>query len=212
MLVKEKKKQIGKEKLSNDLNVSKRVIELWESRQSRPDVDRLPHLASYFGVTVDFLVGRSDTLGSSMEINEIAEKTGLPINAVQRLVNITQGNPGFPHATPMLLGFLICDDDARYCLRRLMKYANAEFDSMAAWNTLVKELMQSEINEENSKLLELTQKDLDPEVIKSLCLYEISMQIKTLADKWTVEYQKSIELWEPSTTIEKGSDIYGNDN
>ena len=57
-LVKRKKKVVGKEKLCTDLSVSKRVVELWEARQSRPDIDRLSSLADYFGVTVDYLVGR----------------------------------------------------------------------------------------------------------------------------------------------------------
>lgn len=84
-LVKARKNEIGKEQLANDLDVSKRIIELWEAQQSRPDIERLKDLAEYFGVTVDYLVGKSDNITPTLEDEIAIERYGLSSMALNEL-------------------------------------------------------------------------------------------------------------------------------
>lgn len=93
-LLKEKGDKIGKgykNKISKELGVSRRIIELWEGRQARPAIDRLPDLAEYFDVTVDYLVGRTDTRAKDIEMTRIRDITGLSEKAIECLTryNIT---------------------------------------------------------------------------------------------------------------------------
>ena len=84
-LIKQKRKDVSKAKICEDLNITKRTLELWEIRQSRPDIDRLCTLADYFGVTVDYLVGRSDTKAPTLDEAAILEKYGLSIPGLNNL-------------------------------------------------------------------------------------------------------------------------------
>lgn len=87
-LLKTRKNEIGTGQLAKDLGVTRRVIELWVSKQSRPDIERLSPIADYFGVTVDYLVGRSNVPAPTLELAEISELTGLSIDVVKNLHNL----------------------------------------------------------------------------------------------------------------------------
>lgn len=50
-----KNKNITQEKLAEILNVSTQAISKWENKQSLPDVELLPVIARYFGITMDEL-------------------------------------------------------------------------------------------------------------------------------------------------------------
>lgn len=85
MLVKNRNEAIGKNKLAEELKVTKRTIELWEAQQSRPDIDRLKELADYFEVTVDYLVGKSDSVTPTLEDEIATEIYGLSVNSIKQL-------------------------------------------------------------------------------------------------------------------------------
>lgn len=84
-LITTRRKEIGTERLAEDLGVTKRTIELWAGRESRPDIERLTTIADYFGVTVDYLVGRAKVPAPTLELAEISEITGLSVEAVKNL-------------------------------------------------------------------------------------------------------------------------------
>lgn len=48
---------IGQVKLAKDLGVGKGTISLWENGLREPSMSSLITIASYFGVTIDYLVG-----------------------------------------------------------------------------------------------------------------------------------------------------------
>ena len=83
--IKTRKKEKSTEQLANDLGVTVRIIQLWEGKQSRPDIERLIEIADYFRVTVDYLVGRSDIPAITNEIAAACELTGLNEDAVRNL-------------------------------------------------------------------------------------------------------------------------------
>lgn len=61
------KKGITISKLETDLSFGNSSIKKWE-KVSSPSVDKIIKVASYFDVSVDYLLGRTDIIGSISEI------------------------------------------------------------------------------------------------------------------------------------------------
>ena len=55
-----KEKDLKQEELANALNVSKGIISLWENGLREPTMSNLVTIASYFHVSIDYLVGLTD--------------------------------------------------------------------------------------------------------------------------------------------------------
>ena len=55
-----KEKDLKQEELANALNVSKGIISLWENGLREPTISNLVTIASYFHVSIDYLVGLND--------------------------------------------------------------------------------------------------------------------------------------------------------
>lgn len=52
-----KEKGVTQEELANVLGVTNQAVSKWESAQCCPDIQLLPELADYFGVSIDELMG-----------------------------------------------------------------------------------------------------------------------------------------------------------
>lgn len=55
-----KGKQINQTTLGTEIGITLKQIQRYESGQNEPTLSVLWHLADYFNVTVDYLIGRSD--------------------------------------------------------------------------------------------------------------------------------------------------------
>ena len=55
-----KRRGLTQSELAEHLNLSQSTIASWENGSRRPDLDFLPKLAQFFGVTVDDLLGRDE--------------------------------------------------------------------------------------------------------------------------------------------------------
>jgi transcriptional regulator with XRE-family HTH domain len=84
-LIKKQKDSIGKAVLCEELAISKRTCELWENRKSRPDIDRVLELADYFGVSCDYLLGKSDHPTADVNERDIQKRFGLSPEAQANL-------------------------------------------------------------------------------------------------------------------------------
>lgn len=51
-----KEKGLSQEDLGNAINVSRQAISKWEAEQTKPDIDKLKEIASYFNVSFDYLL------------------------------------------------------------------------------------------------------------------------------------------------------------
>ena len=71
--VKRKEKKITQDELANYLGVSKAAISKWETAQSYPDITMLPHIATYFDITIDELIGYEPQM-ESIEIKKLYHK------------------------------------------------------------------------------------------------------------------------------------------
>lgn len=70
---KRKEKKITQDQLASYLGVSKAAISKWETAQSYPDITLLPHLATYFNISVDELIGYEPQMNAE-EIKKLYHK------------------------------------------------------------------------------------------------------------------------------------------
>lgn len=85
-----KEKDITQEDFGNYLNLRKSTISQYESGTSNPDYATLLKIADFFGVSVDYLLGRTDSiqfdLVDALQDNNInINATGQPLTPEQRL-------------------------------------------------------------------------------------------------------------------------------
>lgn len=96
-----KKKGITQENLAKNLNVSNQAVSKWESGKCCPDIDILPDLASFFGVSIDeLLLGKRisnvkshiETCDITLHAREIAqENQKISTSILQRKLGIGYG-------------------------------------------------------------------------------------------------------------------------
>lgn len=56
-------KNLTQQAMSKEIGVSRQVYSNWENEINQPDYNFLVKLADFFGVSTDYLLGRSDELG-----------------------------------------------------------------------------------------------------------------------------------------------------
>lgn len=54
-------KQMTQEELAKALQISRSALSLYELNKREPDAETLSKIADFFGVTIDYLLGRTDT-------------------------------------------------------------------------------------------------------------------------------------------------------
>ncbi|MBO5220375.1 MAG: ADP-ribosylglycohydrolase family protein [Clostridia bacterium] len=59
---------LSQEKLAAELNVSRQAVQKWESGTALPDLDNAIHLAKFFGVSLDLLLGTEESRPTSSEV------------------------------------------------------------------------------------------------------------------------------------------------
>lgn len=83
-----KKHNITQGKLAKILNVKNTTISNYEAGRSYPDFDTLTKIADYFGVSVDYLIGRIDTEYPIIEKVDVVEEDkeyGIPDTEIEKL-------------------------------------------------------------------------------------------------------------------------------
>jgi len=90
--IKRKEKKITQDELANYLGVSKAAISKWETAQSYPDITLLPHIATYFDITIDELIGYEPQMEST-DIKKLYHKlshqfTQEPFDVVYERCNV----------------------------------------------------------------------------------------------------------------------------
>jgi DNA-binding transcriptional regulator LsrR (DeoR family)/DNA-binding XRE family transcriptional regulator len=69
------RRKIPQREVASELSISPGTYGSWESGRTKPDIDLLPKIAEYFGVSIDFLLGY--TVSDQVSPERISNKTGL---------------------------------------------------------------------------------------------------------------------------------------
>lgn len=70
-----KKNNLNQSDLADKLDVSRQTVYKWEQGITSPDIDKLPILASIFGITVDELLSKSEPNDSKEVLDEVSNET-----------------------------------------------------------------------------------------------------------------------------------------
>lgn len=88
------KNQISQKKLSEYLYVSQQTIAKWETDKATPNPDMLNNIASYFNVSVDYLLGRDNIPTSNNQGVKVpvygSVAAGIPIEAIQDIIDFEE--------------------------------------------------------------------------------------------------------------------------
>ena len=102
-----KENNVTQDELAKKLDVSAQAVSKWENGGA-PDLELLPRIADYFGVSVDYLFGRQNKTDSGFTQKEFLER----LDAVQKQIS---ENPMFLYNDTIksLVAFEFEDDEAK---------------------------------------------------------------------------------------------------
>ena len=63
-------KGLSQRELARIMNVSQGTYNNWENENTQPSIEQLIALADFFEVSVDYLVGRTDAMGNTVQITD----------------------------------------------------------------------------------------------------------------------------------------------
>ncbi len=89
--------------LADRLGVSYQAVSRWENESSYPDIELLPSIAALFGVTVDYLLGASDSHAGRERWDRLKNLE----DPVERLAHLRQMHRAFPE--DQLVYFRLCE-------------------------------------------------------------------------------------------------------
>ncbi len=64
---------ISQQALAQELGITQQSVNKYENHKIEPDITTLIVLANYFGVTVDYLIGRTDGQGNNLGVSKKEE-------------------------------------------------------------------------------------------------------------------------------------------
>lgn len=70
-----KERKITQEKLSDIIGVARSTLAMWETNKAFPDIFALCKLSDYFNVSIDYLLGRSESSAVSVRDTQLNNRT-----------------------------------------------------------------------------------------------------------------------------------------
>ena len=112
-----KNSKLTQEELAKELSITPQSVSRWENGQSRPDIDMLPKLAAYFGITIDALFGyRAENLKIAAYEENQSLKTIYQNGTIKKPVREILGL--IPPVKPVNVLVMGCADDTPIFLAR----------------------------------------------------------------------------------------------
>ena len=90
-----KKKGVKQSEVADRLNVQRQIISYYESGTRKPNLGDLIMLADFYNVSIDYLVGRTDTPTTDKDLRFICDYTGLTntsISTLHKRVEVIRGD------------------------------------------------------------------------------------------------------------------------
>lgn len=86
-----KELNLTQEELANELKITRSALSLYEIGKRDPDTDTLNQFADYFGVSVDYLLGRTTTRNfNEVKTNPRLDVSDLPEDAIRQIEEYIQ--------------------------------------------------------------------------------------------------------------------------
>ena len=102
------KKKISQQKMADYLNVSRSTVAMWETGGIEPNFETTQRIADFFGVSVDYLLGRADekkepalTKKDERDIEKILSAAKIQLENQEGLM--FDGDPASPEAIESIL-------------------------------------------------------------------------------------------------------------
>jgi transcriptional regulator with XRE-family HTH domain len=85
------KRGMTQEELSGKLGISRAALSHYETNRREPDIDTLNKIANFFGVSLDYLLGRTNDPSSvlDMEVREFIDSLELSDEAILKKFSLT---------------------------------------------------------------------------------------------------------------------------
>lgn len=81
---------VSQDKLAKAIGIARQTVAQYQSGKTQPTADKISGMADFFGVTTDYLLGRTDCKSPDIEEQAICKKTGLSPSAVRTLIDIQE--------------------------------------------------------------------------------------------------------------------------
>jgi transcriptional regulator with XRE-family HTH domain len=94
-----KERGMTNKELAEHLGVSQQAVNLYTAGNSMPTVDKIVKIAEFFGVSVDFLLGRSRAAAPDDFIQEAVRRYGLSEGALRALEGFNNASGGLVKGT-----------------------------------------------------------------------------------------------------------------
>lgn len=99
-------KNLTQDDIANLLNLKRQTYSAWERNISNPDIDTINFLADYYGVSTDYMLGRTNVRNSEIEMEELNKLAYKEIYSVEDALEIIESQEGL-----MLKGEMLTDED-----------------------------------------------------------------------------------------------------
>ena len=80
-------REITPTEFAKALGVTAEAVRLWIAGYARPDIDKLMLISNFFGVSTDYLLGKSEVRNSDVDFKRIVEITGLKEQTVEIILD-----------------------------------------------------------------------------------------------------------------------------
>lgn len=111
-----KERSITQQQLADGVRISKGGLSYYENAGRTPDISILERFADYFGVTTDYLLGRTNAQTQKAKLQAVCNYTGLSDKAVNLLSDLKESSPAQLRVVNFLLEQAAGDMDIVYDL------------------------------------------------------------------------------------------------
>lgn len=111
-----KERGITQQQLADGVGISKGGLSYYENAGRTPDISILERFADYFGVTTDYLLGRTNAQTQKAKLQAVCNHTGLSDKAVNLLSDLKESSPAQLRVINFLLEQAAGDMDIVYDL------------------------------------------------------------------------------------------------
>lgn len=111
-----KERGITQQQLADGVGISKGGLSYYENAGRTPDISILERFADYFGVTTDYLLGRTNAQTQKAKLQAVCNHTGLSDKAVNLLSDLKENSPAQLRVINFLLEQAAGDMDIVYDL------------------------------------------------------------------------------------------------